>query len=178
MRKMKLILTLIVVICCCSADTAFENIADSTSDEYLKITRNLSCLEFEIMKKFILDKGDRQTYRNFDNDNPHYSFEGFECYLNSEIGQLNINNDPLLSDFNQITIQDMNADMKYYYIQIVREGDSDDSDIAVLEGMEEGEVYLLNNFNGDIDLANKYLLEYLDKIWSEINLINFIWQFI
>ena len=73
----------------CSS-TAYEEINNNSSSEYLVINDLLSYNEFEDIKEFILKYGDKQTYRNYDNNNPHYSFEGFECYLNSEIGQENI----------------------------------------------------------------------------------------
>jgi len=33
--------------------------------------------DFEKLRKFILKKWDRRSFRNFDNNNPHYRFEDF-----------------------------------------------------------------------------------------------------
>ena len=66
----------------------------------------LSSENFRRIKRFVLQAGDRQTYCNRYNHNPHYSFgEGFEVYLNPDVGQRNINCDPARSDFDEIVIQ-------------------------------------------------------------------------
>ena len=159
---------LIVLNLCCCSDAVDEIINDISSDEYIKITDQLSFQDFENIKIFILGYGDRLTYRTFDSNNPHYSFEGFECYLNSEIGQENMNNDPLISDFNQITIQDLGKIFNYYNIQIVREGDKNNSKINVKDGMKERNVYLLKYYENDLKLMKDSLTKYIDIIQTEI----------
>ncbi len=69
--------------------------------------------DFATIKDFILAHGDKETYGNMYNDNPHYRFEGFDAYLNPEGGQKNINCDPRLSDFDEIVIYDMHAEPRY-----------------------------------------------------------------
>jgi len=49
---------------------------------------------FDLIKTFVLTNGDKETYSNMYNNNPHYSFDGLEAYLNPEIGQGNITAKP------------------------------------------------------------------------------------
>jgi len=147
--------------------------ANPNMDKFIEITDLLSVEEFEKIRNFILTKGDRRTYRNFDSNNPHYHFNDFHAYLNSEIGQKNINNDPEISDFNEITIHDWNDgafDIQYYTIKIVRKGDIKNELIYVEEEMKENSVYLLNAYEKDLNLMLKHLKEhYLIKLRNKIN---------
>ncbi len=71
---------------------------------------------FLCIKEFVLAYGDRQTYCNMYNNNPHYQFEDFSVYLDPERGQFNINCDPNLSDFNEIVIR--TSESVYQYCQV------------------------------------------------------------
>ncbi len=158
---------------------SIETLANLNMDEFIEITALLSIKEFEKIKKFILNKGDRRTYRNIDNNNPHYHFDDFHAYLNSEIGQRNLYNDPEISDFNEITIHDWNRDIQYYTIRIVRKGVIENELITVDIGirkdssiyrMKESNVYLLNPYKKDLNVKLKYLKEhYLVKLRDQIN---------
>ena len=64
---------------------------------------------FERIKRFVLEQGDRRTYCNMYNCNPHYDFGEFHVYLHPATGQANINCDPALSDFRELVIQDYDA---------------------------------------------------------------------
>jgi len=147
--------------------------SDPDFNEFAEITDFLSVKEFEKIKNFILKKGDGRTYRNMDNYNPHYHFDDFHVYLNSAIGQKNINNDPKISDFNEITIHDWDDgafNIQYYTIKIVRRGDIKNEQIYVEEGMKEKSVYLLNSYEKDLNLMLKNLKEhYLVKLRGQIN---------
>ncbi|MCF6361170.1 MAG: hypothetical protein L3J29_10475 [Cyclobacteriaceae bacterium] len=132
--------------------------------KFVDITKDFSIQEFELVKNFILEKGDRRFYRNYDNNNPHYDFKNFQVYLNAEIGQKNLYNDPEISDFNEITIHNGNADIQYYTLRIVREGDIENKDIHVDSGMKVNHLYLMNTYERNlkvmrIDLMNIYLPE-------------------
>lgn len=164
--KKAMILIIIFVVCACT-NSKEEVVEEVTSNKYVEITGTFSLNDFEVAKAFILNNGNKETYRSFDGNNPHYSFNGFEAYLNAEIGQKNINNDPTISDFNEITIRDRNADPQYYIIHIVRKGDSANKDINTSEGMKEGKVYLLNPYEDDITLMKKNLTNYLETIKKE-----------
>ena len=136
-----------------------------TSDDFLDITYMMNYNDFENIKTYILLNGDRETFCNMYNDNPHYSFEGSEAYLNPEIGQLNINCDPELSDFNEIVIRDQNSDPQYFHLLIVRNGDLENEQIARKESnMIEGKVYLLKYYEYDLDKMAEKVRMYIDEM--------------
>jgi hypothetical protein len=121
--------------------------------DFKDITYMLSFHDFECIKTFILNNGNRETFCTMYGNNPHYSFDGFEAYLNPEIGQLNINCDPESSDFNIIVIRDQNSDPQYYYLLIVRRGDLEKEEIVgIIPGMIEEKVYLLTYYDYDLDV--------------------------
>lgn len=134
------------------------------SDDFLDITHMLSYNDFEKIKTFILSNGDRETFSNMYNDNPHYSFTGFETYLNPETGQLNINCNPDLSDFNEIVIRDQSSDPQYFHLLIVRNSDLKNQQISrKLTGLIEGKVFLLKYYDYDLEtMAEKVKLYIVD----------------
>lgn len=136
---------------------------------YEDVSNLVSYNEFEQIKNFILEKGDKKTYRNFDGDNPHYKFGNFDVFLGADIGQRNITNDPDISDFNQLTIMDWKSEFTYTKVIIVREGDIKNNKQWILEGMEEGKVYLVHVHNGEINILKNNLSKYLEKIREEIS---------
>ncbi len=137
--------------------------------KYVEITDDFSPKQFEFVKQFILENGDRQTYRNIDSNNPHYSFEGINVYLNSEHRNGNI--DQKISEFNEITIRDFGATIQYYTIRIVRQGDIANPKIHIDNAMQENKVYLMNDYGEDIQFMKKALIGiYLKKIETEIYL--------
>ncbi|CAF1155732.1 unnamed protein product [Didymodactylos carnosus] len=73
---------------------------------------------FNLIKTFILKDGDKQTYCNMYNNNPHYNLNDFQIYLNPSIGQKNISCDPKLSDFNEIVVHDISSEDRYYRIKL------------------------------------------------------------
>ena len=140
-----------------------------TSDEYLDVTYMLNYNNFEKIKSYILSIGNRETFCNMYSDNPHYSFEGFEAYLNPEIGQLNMSCDPGLSDFNEIVIRDQNSDPQYFYLLIVRNGDLENEQIAgIVSGLIEGKVYLLKYYDYNLDIMAEKVRIYIDKMKDNV----------
>jgi hypothetical protein len=79
----------------------------------------LTLENFNKIKAYILQHGDRKTYCNMLNNNPHFQFPGFDAYLHPEGGQKNINCDPRLSDFNQLVFYNRNRDTEELYFQVV-----------------------------------------------------------
>jgi hypothetical protein len=77
---------------------------------------------FQIIKNFILKKGNRFTYCSKYNKNPYYRFKALDVFLNPEPGgpynhpQWNLNCDPALSDFDEILIRD--SEMNYYHFKL------------------------------------------------------------
>jgi hypothetical protein len=130
-----------VIFCFCFLNMSAQSTKMNNKNNFLNITEYLSVARFEKIKHFILAHGNRQTYRQYDNDNPYYKFENFDVYLGADIGQKNINNDPKVSDFNELMIR---ADMVYYSVIIVRKGDIAAEKFWIEKGMKENEVYFTN----------------------------------
>ncbi|WDF58267.1 hypothetical protein PQ462_16245 [Flavobacterium sp. KACC 22758] len=130
---------------------------------FQKITNQFSVEDFEKVKRFILKKGKRKTYRNYDNNNPFYDFGKFQSYLGSDIGQQNINNDPKLSDFNELTLKDNNH---YFKILIVRKGDTQALKKGIQNGMLENQVYFVDNYQIGFTKISDLLTNYLKILQS------------
>ncbi len=142
--------------------------ADTAQLKFRDITYIVSVDSFESIKNFILTNGDRETYSNRYGNNPHCSFDGFELYLNPDIGQLNSDCDTSKSDFNEIVIRDQNSNPQYYYVHVVRKGDLANAQIHTFEGMDEGKVYLLNFDNNNMDSMVNNVSIYIEIIKKEV----------
>jgi hypothetical protein len=167
MKALIISIHMLLLVCYLTYGKSTNSNIDTTSLKYHEISNIISIDLFETIKIFILNNGDREGYSNMYNNNPHYTFYGFESYLNPEIGQANINCDTNKSDFNEIVIRDMNANPQYYYIHIVRKGDLEDTLIHTWEGMSEEKVYLLNFDNHNMDSMLNNLSKYLEIIKKE-----------
>jgi hypothetical protein len=129
-----------------------------TEQNFIDVTDYFSLDQFEVLKKKILKNGDRQTYRNYDNQNPHHVLNGVDLYLNAEIGQKNINNDPELSDFDEITVSDYIHNVGFT-LRIVREKDFENKQIYIHEGMEKNKIYLMNDYKNINEERKKVIIE-------------------
>ena len=139
-----------------------------TSSDFRDITYMISTLEFEAIKTYIINNGDREDYSNMYCHSPHYSFEDFETYLDPEIGQANINCDPEISDF-VIVIRDQNSDPQYHDLLIVRNGDiENDQIIRIVSGMGEEKVYLLKYYDYDLNTMLENVEIYINKMKNKI----------
>ena len=137
---------------------------------YTNITSLINYDEFEQIKEFVLKKGDNKIYRNFDSNNPHYRFEDFDVFFGADIGQKNINNDPEISNFNQLTIKDDKSDtIQYYELIIVRKGDLKENKAWIITGMEEGQIYLVDSYNKGLIAMKNNLPNYLKQIKKEVD---------
>ena len=65
----------------------------------------LTAASFNQIKDHIFTHGDRQTYCNMFNNNPHVALSNMDIYLNPDNGQQNINCDLKLSGFNHMVIR-------------------------------------------------------------------------
>lgn len=143
--------------------------ADTEQLQFRDITHIVSVDLFESIKTFVLNKGDREAYSSMYNDNPHFTFNEFELYLNPDIGQLNSDCDTSKSDFNEIVIRDIYANPQYYFIRIVRKGDIANEQIITYEGTSEEKVYLRNsNDHDDMDSMVNYVSQYVEIIKKEV----------
>lgn len=73
----------------------------------------LKASSFNRIKDFVLAHGDRQTYCNMYNNNPHVALGNMDIYLNPDTGQQNINCDLKLSGFNSMVVRTREP-RKYY----------------------------------------------------------------
>ncbi len=142
---------------------------DTSLIKYTDITDQLSVDEFEEVKQFILKGKGTQSFRNYDNDNPHHAFIDFDMYLGADLGQHNIYNDPELSDFNELTIRknDLMGDVTFKII-ILREGDIKNNRAHIIDGMEEGHIYLVDIDKKGIDTLREKLTPFLKTIKERI----------
>jgi hypothetical protein len=176
MKALIISIQLLLFICFLTYGGSTNSNNDTISIEYHEISNIVPLDLFETMKMFIIKKGDRETYSNMYSNNPHYSFSGFESYLNPETGQRNSYCDTSLSDFNEIVIRDQNANPQYYYIHIVRKGDLEDTLIHTWEGMSEEKVYVLYQNIDRLDSITKNLTEYIDLIKYELSTSSISWS--
>jgi hypothetical protein len=116
MKSISTILCFILILNNCYAQNK-----EKMQKQYIDLSEELTVKEFKDMVGFILKNGDRQTYCNMYNNNPHYKFEGFEVFLNPIHQTINWTNDNLsneISDYNAIVIRDLQANGSYYYLKL------------------------------------------------------------
>ncbi|MBT6567328.1 MAG: hypothetical protein HON19_00270 [Flavobacteriales bacterium] len=171
-KTIKILSVIILFSTSCSSQKAVLKRNKDLSMDFTNITYLITLEEFEKTKEFILEKGDKMTYRNYDNNNPHYKFPDFDVFLGADIGQRNINNDPKISNFNQLTISDWNSDIRYYELIIVRKGDIKTKKARIKKGMNEERVYLVDVYGKGLELMEKKLSNYLKQIKTEITAAN------
>ena len=121
------------------------------------ISNKIDLKKFETIKKFILEKGDKKTYRNFDNNNPHYNLDDYEVYLGSDIGQRNINNDPKVSDFNELVIHYKGEVPVNLRLVAVRNGNIRSNKQWLSKSMKEGNVYVQKIKNISVKETEDYI---------------------
>lgn len=83
----------------------------------------LTKADFESIVKFVLDQGQTRTYCNMYNDNPYYSIEGFNIYLNPIHQTISFFKKENLSErkvsyYNIIVIEDEKSTLRYQEIQL------------------------------------------------------------
>ncbi|MDR3273265.1 MAG: hypothetical protein LBT29_07280 [Flavobacteriaceae bacterium] len=91
-------------------------------------------LLFEEIVQFVLSKGDRETYCNMYNNNPHYNLNGIDFYLNPINQHINYFKENLsytVSDYNEILIDD-NNDKKQFRFRIEGEKIYTTDDVEIL----------------------------------------------
>ncbi len=100
-------------------------IAPITVEAFLKI------------KSLVLTKGDRQTYCDMYNDNPHYGFKDFDVFLDPDTGQGNINCDKQKSDFNYMVFR---TETSGYFDLRLNASKPSERHVEILHGAKEAEV--------------------------------------
>lgn len=69
------------------------------------IIQTITVERFDRLVRFVIERGDRQTWCNMYNDNPHFAFGALDVFLNPDVGQRNINCDPARSGFDEVAIR-------------------------------------------------------------------------
>lgn len=76
-----------------------------TASKYLDITDDFSVKDFKKLRKFILKKGTERSFRNMENNNPHYQFDDLGCYLTSTTERKFDHSSPLpIEKYNELVI--------------------------------------------------------------------------
>ncbi|MHA7058832.1 hypothetical protein ACWGOQ_0016525 [Aquimarina sp. M1] len=130
---------------------------------FVEITNILSISEFEKIKKSALNSDYRFFFRSMDNNNPAINYGNFQVFFGADDFK-NINNNPNLSDFNELTIKDNSSDITYYNILIVRKGDVVAQKEGIMKGMEEGKIYLIDFYKEGIYKMRANLPQYLETM--------------
>jgi hypothetical protein len=139
----------IMLLVFAAASMSHSHYAGHRSEQkyFRDVTGVLSLAEFEAIKQFVLDYGDRQTFRTFDRRNPHYAFPLIEIHLGSDAGLKNFTNDPNISNFNEMAIaarDPINPDKKQYAVLIaVRKGDITHKKMWTRHSIKENRVYAI-----------------------------------
>lgn len=79
-QLLKIFLFATLLFGCKIPETTIKSNTNMNNKNYGDVSNLIFYKEFEQIKKFILEKGDQKTYRNFDNNNPHYKFETFNVF--------------------------------------------------------------------------------------------------
>ena len=79
-------------------------------------TKYINPTVFKQIKNYILVHGDKRTYCNMYNNNPHTNLANVDIFLDPDTGPQNINCDLKLSDFNHMVIRTQS--LKYFRISL------------------------------------------------------------
>lgn len=99
-----------------TAPVVFEVVSEKPATASQPANDILTVAQFNRIVTFMLARGDRQTYCQMYNDNPHAALGGANLYLNPDVGQRNINCDPKKSGFDELVIR--TETMDYYHIKL------------------------------------------------------------
>jgi hypothetical protein len=113
MKRPMITVLILILVSGCSGPRESGNTFDGESPQ--QATEVLSAAVFNQIKEYILEHGDRQTYCNRFNDNPHVAFSNMDIYLWPDIG--NINCDLKKSGFNHMVLRTRKP-WKYYRVQL------------------------------------------------------------
>ena len=120
------------------------------------ITNILSKQNFVDIAQFILDNGSTGTYSNMYNNNPYYSYQDLDIYLNpinQFIEFIKSDTPPIVTNYNGILIRDINSRYTYYEIKLLGE-----------------KVLIYNPHKHNRNVYESTLLEnYIPKLMSLIN---------
>jgi hypothetical protein len=111
------LVTALILILVSGCSGSHESTPSQDAEAPQQVDGVLTAAAFNRIKDYILAHGDRQTYCNIFNNNPHLALGNMDIYLNPDTGQHNINCDPKLSGFNHMVIRTREP-WKYYRVQL------------------------------------------------------------
>ena len=135
MKRSLVTVLIVILVSGCSGSR------DSTPTPVTKVPHEsngvLTAAAFNQIKDYILVHGDRHTYCNMFNNNPHVALGNMDIYLNPDTGQQNINCDLKLSGFNHMVIRTREP-WEYYRVQLNLKATG--PDLIIQEGTNSEEV--------------------------------------
>jgi hypothetical protein len=138
-------------------NSSYAENKEKMEKQSIDLTEEVTVQKFQDIVEFILKNGDRQTFCNKYNNNPHYKLEGFDIYLNPINQSINVSKEILsnkISDYDVIVIQDHHVNVQYYHLRL-----------------NENKVLLENHNEKNFDfIKNAFLLIYFPKIESELRI--------
>lgn len=123
---------------------------------YLNITDDFSLTQFEAIIDYALNHGDRKTYCNRYNNNPHLKVGDFDLFL-SPTDKQNTLCDTTISGFNEIVIYHPREDIQYYHIKLVDAMEVKHYIDTSGRQLESNQVYLYGVYNEDLNLMREVL---------------------
>ena len=109
--------TILILILVSGCSGSHESTPSQSAEAPQQVDVVLTAAAFNQIKDHILADGDRQTYCNMFNNNPHVTLGNMDIYLNPDTGQQNINCNLKLSAFNHMVIRTRDP-RKYYRVQL------------------------------------------------------------
>jgi hypothetical protein len=138
-------------------NTCYAQNKEKMQKQNIDLSETLTVKKYEAIVEFMLKNGDRQTYCNMYNNNPHYKLDGFDIFLNPINQGINWSKDKLsykISDYDMLVIQDFSANVKYYRVTL-----------------SNNKVLLDIDSEKDFDFIKKeFLLNYLPKMEKEFKI--------
>ncbi|MCD4672042.1 MAG: hypothetical protein K8R77_05195 [Anaerolineaceae bacterium] len=113
----QLLVTILILVLVSGCSNSCEPTPSPVAEAPQETDSVLTAAAFNQIKDHILAQGDRQTYCNMFNNNPHVTLGNMDIYLNPDTGQQNINCDLKLSEFNHMVIRTREP-WKYYRVQL------------------------------------------------------------
>ena len=133
----QLLVTILILVLVSGCSNSRESTPSSVAEAPQETDGVLTAAAFNQIKDHILAHGDRQTYCNMFNNNPHVAFGNMDIYLNPDTGQQNISCDLKLSGFNHMVIRTREP-WKYYRVQLNLKATG--PDLIIQEGTDPEEL--------------------------------------
>lgn len=137
-------------------------ICSAQSKNYRDVSADFSPQIFEALRTFVLQNGDRQTFRILDVANPHFSFKGFEVYLGGVHNRRtqSMNNKISEQEYYEIIFRELGSKTQYQHFFFFKEPVK--NHFFVNEKFRENRVYFRKTDNEKYDKSR--LIAFLKTI--------------